>query len=749
MLISHRKTSIETLFVDIFKELNTQQRKAVEQIEGPCMIVAGAGSGKTRVLTYKIAYLIESGISPYEILALTFTNKAAGEMKQRIYNLVGKNAAQIWMGTFHSIFARIMRREANFIGFDRNFSIYDELDSKKLIESIMKEMKFSVENHKAEAVQGYIKNLKNKLILPHTFNFNAENYFERIVARIYPEYQKRLFKNNAMDFDDLLINPILLFESNPDVLKKYQNRFKFILVDEYQDTNRAQYHITKMLSEFHGNISVVGDDAQSIYRWRGAEIENIFRFESDFQGCNIFKLEQNYRSTKKILSLADEVIKNNQRQIKKTLFTENEPGEKVVLAELTSDKDEAYQIIRWIMNEISHLKLNFKDFVLLYRTNAQSRVLEDALRINSIPYVIVGGVKFYQRKEVKDVLAYLRILVNSRDDEAMIRVLKLRDGIGDQTVERLKKFSVENNLSVCESLLHLFRNDGEKEKQTKIGKELTRLAALVEKYRQVKIELSPSELARSLVDEIGIIRQLRNEGTEDAADRMYNVQELLSAVSEYNDSSEKPSLEGFLQQVSLVMDIDTYDDKKNAVTLMTMHSAKGLEYPVVFITGLEDGIFPLSSSTETQEEMEEERRLFYVAVTRAMRKLYLSYALQRYRYGAPSYQIKSRFLNEIDLSEVTFYKDDRFGRAVRRRKKVVSVAGSSIKYEYYDETEQDEELFNAENRIKKGALVYHNNFGRGRVVELSGKGDSRKAEINFEKVGLKNIILKYANLRLV
>jgi ATP-dependent DNA helicase UvrD/PcrA len=714
------------------------------------MIVAGAGSGKTRVLTYKIAYLIESGISPYEILALTFTNKAAGEMKERIHKLVGKNAAHIWMGTFHSIFARILRREANFIGFDRNFSIYDEQDGKKLIEDIMKVMNLSTENHKADAVQGFIKNLKNKLLFPDSFNYNIENYFERIVAKVYPEYQKRLAKNNAMDFDDLLLNPIILFESNSDILKKYQNRFKFILVDEYQDTNKAQYHIIKLLSDFHRNISVVGDDAQSIYRWRGAEIENIFRFETDFENCKVFKLEQNYRSTKKILSLADEVIKNNQRQIKKTLFTENAPGEDVVLAETLTDRDEAYLVIKWIMNEINHLKLNFKDFVLLYRTNAQSRVLEDALRINSIPYVIVGGVKFYQRKEVKDVLAYLKVLVNRRDDEAMIRILKLREGIGDQTVERLKKYGIENKLSVCEAVLQLFveKKEGEKDKQTRIAKELTKMANLIEKYSQVKNELSPNELARSLVDEIGIIRQYRNEGTEEASDRMYNVQELLSAVSEYNDNAGEPSLEGFLQQVSLVTDIDTYDDKKNAVTLMTMHSAKGLEYPVVFITGLEDGVFPLSSSTEAQEEMEEERRLFYVAITRSMKKLYLSYALQRYRFGSPSYQMKSRFLNEIDLSKVKLYKTDRMGYSTARRKKVVKVAGSSIKYEYYENGDRDEELFTEENRIKKGTVVFHNNFGKGRVIELSGRGDSKKAQIDFDKVGMKNIILKYANLKI-
>ncbi len=383
--------------MNFVNELNPEQRRAVEQVEGPCMIVAGAGSGKTRVLTYKIAFLIESGINPFEMLALTFTNKAANEMKQRIHKLAGPAAENLWMGTFHSVFAKILRIEAQYIGFDRNFTIYDDDDSEKLIEAVMKDLGFSTDNPKPKTVYGYIKSLKNKCTLPDDIGM-VTNPFERIAVPVYREYQNRLIKNNAMDFDDLLINPIILFRSNPDVLSKYQNRFKFILVDEYQDTNRAQYEIVKMLAQGYGNISVVGDDAQSIYRWRGAEIENILKFESDFEGCNVFKLEQNYRSTKNILHLADEVIKNNKRQIKKTLFTDNHEGEKVTLAEVFSDRDEGMMIVKWIFSEIQNRKLNFKDFVVLYRTNAQSRVIEDALRTNSIPYIIVGGVKFYQRR---------------------------------------------------------------------------------------------------------------------------------------------------------------------------------------------------------------------------------------------------------------------------------------------------------------------------------------------------------------
>jgi DNA helicase II / ATP-dependent DNA helicase PcrA len=732
--------------LDLVKELNIEQRNAVEQIEGPCMIVAGAGSGKTRVLTYKIAYLIESGISPFEILALTFTNKAANEMKQRISKLVGSTAGNIWMGTFHSIFARILRVEAQHIGFDRNFTIYDDDDSDRLIETTMKDLGFSTDNPKPRTISGYIKGLKNKLILPDDF-VTITNPFEKIVAPVYKEYQNRLMKNNAMDFDDLLINPILLFRGNPDVLAKYQNRFKFVLVDEYQDTNRAQYEIVKMLADMHGNISVVGDDAQSIYRWRGAEIENIFKFESDFEGTKIFKLEQNYRSTKNILSLADDVIKNNKRQIQKTLFTDNDEGDKVTLSEIFSDRDEAMSIVKWIFNEINDRKLNFKDFVILYRTNAQSRVLEDALRMNSIPYIIVGGVKFYQRKEIKDVLAYLKVLVNPKDDEAMTRILKLREGIGEQTVEKLKAAAKEIAKSIADVLLAMLdEREGQQKRQTKIEAELLRVAALLKKYNEVKEELSPSEIARSIVDEIGIIRQLRNEGTDEAMDRMYNVQELLSGISEYTDTNEGASLEGFLQEVSLVTDIDKYDDQKNAVTLMTTHSSKGLEYPVVFITGLEDGIFPLSSSALTQEEMEEERRLFYVAITRAMEKLYISYSLQRYRFGNVSYQMKSRFLNEIDTSKLDYRKSHVM---TRHRSRTHQEEGSSIKYEFYKDNGKDDvlkEMFREDAGVKKGTTVYHNNFGKGKVIEVTGRGDAKKAQIHFEKVGMKNIILKYANL---
>jgi DNA helicase-2/ATP-dependent DNA helicase PcrA len=737
--------------LNLKSELNPEQLAAVTQIEGPCMIVAGAGSGKTRVLTYKIAYLINSGIDPREILALTFTNKAANEMKTRIRKLTASASDNIWMGTFHSIFARILRADAHYLGFDRNYSIYDDDDSEKIVDKLMKEFGFSTENPTPRSVFNYIKSLKNKLIFPDDISILKTN-IEKIAVPVYKAYQDYLYNNNSMDFDDLLINPILLFKKNNDILRKYQERFKFILVDEYQDTNIAQYEIIKMLASLYNNITVVGDDSQSIYRWRGAEIENIFKFQNDFKQCKIFKLQQNYRSTKNILNLADEVIKANFRKIEKKLFTSNESGEKVALYETLSDKDEALLIVKNIFSDIQEKKLNFKDFVILYRTNAQSRVIEDALRANSIPYVIIGGVKFYQRKEIKDVLAYLKVLINPKDDEAMYRILKLKYGIGEQTINRLKNAAAQNNLSVAEFLLYKFlpqQYEETNKKKSKIETELLNVAELLKKYSDVKNTLSPSELTRSLVDEIGIIKELRTEGTEDSLDRMNNIMELLSGISEFSAINKEASLENFLQEVSLVTDIDNYDDSKNAVTLMTTHSSKGLEYPVVFITGMEDGLFPLASSFDDLAAIEEERRLFYVALTRAEKKVHISYALQRYKFGSISYQIKSRFLNEIDLSQLDFKKNNLNSKQLNRSAGMSE--GVFINYTQFAKKiseKSNNDIFKESTSIKKGCIVYHNNFGRGKVMDVSGYGDERKAQIDFDKFGLKTLILKYANLSL-
>ena len=447
--------------------LNPAQKKAVEEIKGPCMIIAGAGSGKTRVLTFKIAHLIESGISPFEILALTFTNKAANEMKERISELVKGNSEKIWMGTFHSMCARILRIEADKIGFTRNYTIYDTEDSVHLIKQIMTDNGISTENTNPKGIHSAISKLKNKLILPLEFSNLVKTPFDKIINSVYDDYQKSLLKNNCMDFDDLLIKPIELFKRYPDILEKYQERFKFILVDEYQDTNKAQYILIKLLSDKYRNVSIVGDDAQSIYKWRGAEIQNIFDFEDDFKECKVFRLEQNYRSTKNILNLADDVIKKNRKQITKNLWTNNSDGELIHLIETMTDKDESYRIARYISEEIQKKKLNFKDFVVLYRTNAQSRTLEESLRHNGIPYIIVGGVRFYQRKEIKDILSHFKIIVNPDDNESMIRVLGLKGGIGKSTIEKLltlagkedkQLFDILKNIKDCDEFSNRIKN---------------------------------------------------------------------------------------------------------------------------------------------------------------------------------------------------------------------------------------------------------------------------------------------------
>jgi DNA helicase-2/ATP-dependent DNA helicase PcrA len=742
--------------------LNPEQRNAVEQMEGPCMIIAGAGSGKTRVLTYKIAHLINSGISPFEILALTFTNKAASEMKDRIADLAGDHSQKIWMGTFHSIFARMLRVEAEKLGFTRNFTIYDSDDSVSLVRQIMLNIGIPTENPSPKAIHSYISNLKNKLILPQEFSMKARTFFEQKVDMVYEPYQKSLQKNNAMDFDDLLIKPIELFNAYEEVLENYSDRFKFILVDEYQDTNRAQYLIVKMLSSKHKNISVVGDDAQSIYKWRGAEIQNIFDFESDYPERKLFRLEQNYRSTKKILALADDVIKKNTQQISKELWTENDDGEPVKMMETMTDRDEALRVTRCILDEMQKKKLNFKDFVVLYRTNAQSRLLEDSLRDNRIPYIIVGGVRFYQRREIKDILCHFKVIVNPRDNEALIRVLNLKEGIGKTTIDRLKMTAESEGVQMYDVL----KNKEMLEALTpKIRNKLLWLTEFVHKYTSLGKEMGLSEVARSVIDEVGILRALKVENTLEADERINNVQELISAIAEFDDTAEEPTLESFLQEVSLVADIDTLDDKKNAVTLMTIHSAKGLEFPVVFVTGLEEGLFPVGGATLQEEELEEERRLFYVAITRAEQKLYLSHANQRYRYGTPSYQMKSRFIKEISehISEAFEYDglNLKSGYVKPKSGKPRASQPNAIRYEYYGSngngngssngSSSRKKSYNFENDdkfpdVRKGVHVTHSTYGKGTVLSTDGRGLDKRAEIYFDDVGLKKIILKYAKM---
>ncbi len=705
------------------KDLNKEQREAVKWINGPVLILAGPGSGKTRVLTYKIAYLLSLGVKPYEILALTFTNKAANEMKERAFNLVGDPAKNVTIGTFHSVFAKILRVEAEKLGYTKNFTIYDQDDSLSLIKNLIKELNFSEDSINAGIVQSKISNAKNALITPDGYLSMAENQFELKVAYIYKAYQTALFQRNAMDFDDLLVKAVELFVNFQDVLEKYQSRFKYILVDEYQDTNRVQYILLKMLAQKHRNLCVIGDDAQSIYSWRGAEIRNILDFKSDFPDCKIFKLEQNYRSTKKILRAADSVIKNNTEQILKNLWTDNNEGEPIVVVECKDERDEAERVVHFIKEEIRKNKYNLRDFVILYRTNAQSRSFEDELRRERLPYTIVGSIAFYKRKEVKDILAYLRLIVNPKDDESFLRVINFPSrGIGEATIDRVRAFASVKGISLFEAIS---RSNSIPGLTDRARKNLFNFYLLIQKYIDLKDKISAGELSRALIDDLGLIRLYKEDGSPEALQRIENIEELLSAITEFsNENPEKNALEKFLEEVSLISDIDTWENKRDTITLMTLHSAKGLEFPVVFITGLEEGLFPIANAIYNKRELEEERRLFYVGITRAMKKLYLTYAKSRMKAGNVMYQRKSRFLDEIPIELVLYHNAKDEARKTKKK-------------------EEFEQSYN----FTVGSVVFHEVFGIGRIVDLSGNGDKASAVVDFENFGRKLLLLKYANLK--
>lgn len=722
----------------ILNDLNQEQLKAVEYNAGPHMIVAGAGSGKTRVLTYKIAYLIEKGLEPESILALTFTNKAAKEMKERIRTLVGKKAGSLWMGTFHSIFARILRVEANAINYKPNFSIYDREDSVSLVSNVMQNLNINLENLTPNSVQHKISYLKNQMIKPENFGKNmATTLADKKFLEIYIEYNKRLFENNAMDFDDLLLKPIDLFNDNSKILAKYKKQFKYILVDEYQDTNKAQYELLKLLSPTKDKICVVGDDAQSIYSWRGAEIKNMLNFKKDFKGAKIFRLEQNYRSTKMILAAADSIIKNNTEQITKTLWTENNDGEELTLIRASDEKDEALQIAKRIKKEIATRKLSLNEIAIFYRLNSQSRALEDALRREKIPYKIVGGVEFYRRKEVKDVLAYLRVLTNQSDEESLLRIMNFpQRGIGNTSISKMIAFARKLNLSLFSTMSRVFEVIEVKER---IQKNVKQFKLLLDKYTDLKDKLSIGELTSALVDELGILKIYKEENTPESMSRYDNIQELLSAVQQYSKENPNAKLDEFLAEVSLVAGVDQYNERENSVTLMTVHSAKGLEFPLVFITGLEEDIFPLSPKFDSDSRLEEERRLFYVALTRAQQKVFLTYSRSRYRFGEVAYQSKSRFLDELD--ENTFEElNGAGGRKSGRRKR-------DFVDEFYQESYDD---YDQERRsLRVGSRVVHQLFGVGKILQIVGTGDLQRVTIAFEESGTKQLLTKFANLKLL
>lgn len=723
------------------KTLNTEQRKAVEYDDGPSMVVAGAGSGKTRVLTYKVAHLIDIGYKPESILCLTFTNKAANEMKERIKELVGDKAGAIWMGTFHSIFAKILRIEADSINYKNNFSIYDTEDSGSLVSNIMANFGIDVEGLTTNSVRHRISFLKNHMIMPGEYRKNhAKSFIEEKIADVFDEYEKRLVENNSMDFEDLLLKPIQMFNSNSKILQKYKRKFSYILVDEFQDTNKAQYELIKLLTPKDDKICVVGDDAQSIYSWRGANLGNMLDFEKEFPKRKIFKLEQNYRSTKKILTAADSVIKNNKKQIIKTLWTKNNDGELLTLIKCSDEKDEAYQIAKFIKQDISKKKLSLKDFAILYRTNAQSRALEDIFRKEKIPYRIIGGLEFYKRKEVKDIVAYLRVISNQNDEESLLRIMNFpQRGIGSTTIRRMIGFARKHNITLFDTMTRVFEVIDIKER---IQKNVKAFKVLLDKYIGLKNKLSVGELSRALVDELGVLRLFKEENTPESLARWENVNELLAALSEFSNENKDAKLEQYLEEVSLISDIDIQDDTNNVVTFLTVHSAKGLEFPIVFVSGCEEDIFPLANRFNSDATLEEERRLFYVAVTRAQKKVYFSHARSRYRFGEVAYQSRSRFIDELEPSVVTEVNGS-IGRktSIRKSKK-------EIYYEYFQNVDYHD--FNQDNTsLRPGSRVMHDRFGLGKVTQVTGSGDMTKATVVFEGNNVKQLMLKFAKLKVL
>ena len=723
-----------------FKDLNSAQLAAVEYIEGPQIIVAGAGSGKTKVLTYKTAYLLKKNFSPESILALTFTNKAANEMKGRIRELIGKKADEVWMGTFHSIFAKILRTEAKHINYKSNFSIYDTIDSLSLVSNIMTDLNIDLDKFTPNSIRHRISFLKNHMITPEEYRKNqVKSFLEEKISEVFFEYQKRLIEFNAMDFDDLLLKPIELFNEKKNIHQKYKSRFEYLLVDEFQDTNKAQYELLKMLVSRKGLISVVGDDAQSIYSWRGANLGNIQDFRKDFPKYKLFKLEQNYRSTKMILKAADSVIKNNTDQVPKTLWTENEEGEPVMLLKCADENDEALQMAKYIKQETTKRKISFKDFAILYRTNAQSRAMEDIFRREKIPYTIIGGLEFYKRKEVKDVVAYLRVISNQNDEESLLRIMNFpQRGIGSTTVVRMIAFARKHNITLFQTMGRVFEVIDIKER---IQKNVKQFKTLLDKYISLKDQLSVGELTRAMVDDLALIRMFKEEGTQESLQRMENINQLLASLNEFSEANADAKLEQFLEEVSLIADIDNYKDDKNCVTLLTIHSAKGLEWPIVFVSGCEEEIFPIANKFLTDASVNEERRLFYVALTRAQKKAYITHARSRYRFGEVAYQSRSRFIDELDPST---YKElnGGFNRKANRKTK------KEMYYEYFEKVGY-ESFDNDGATLKIGSRVMHDKFGLGKVIDVTGAGDMTKATVHFEGNNVKQLMLKFAKLKVL
>ena len=743
---------------DYLSQLNDSQKLPTIHKDGPVMVIAGAGSGKTRVLSYRIAYLMEMGVDPFSILALTFTNKAAREMKERIASIVGQSEAKsLWMGTFHSIFARILRSEAECLGYSSNFSIYDTQDSERLISSIIKELKLDKDLYKYKSIRNRISSLKNNLVTvkayfnnPELIQFDKESR-KPMFGKIYQTYVERCFKASAMDFDDLLLKTNELLNKYPTVLAKYQQRFKYIHVDEYQDTNHSQYLIVKSLADKFENICVVGDDAQSIYGFRGANIENILSFQKDYPSASVYRLEQNYRSTQNIVNAANSVIKNNLNKLEKEVWTENEIGEKIEIKETISDSEEGRYVASSIFDAKHNFQLNNNQFAVLYRTNAQSRSIEDALRRKNIPFQIFGGLSFYQRKEIKDVLAYLRIIVNPNDEESLKRIINYpARGIGQTTLDKIQIFSNQNNLTLFQLIEKINQYDLNINNGTK--QKLLDFLNMIKHFQILNENNNALETLNVVLKRIGIVNLLRNDGTPESISRVENIEELLNGVQDFIDGQEdlvesKITLADFLEDVALITDLDkNTNNEEPRVSLMTIHLAKGLEFSHVYIVGMEEDLFPSALSSTTRSDLEEERRLFYVALTRGMKKINLSYSKTRYRWGKLNDCEPSRFIDEIDEKYVNYNRNKSLmfnSNAVstsklRFKKPVLKKSLKSLKISEYKSSNLDY------IDINEGDFIIHNRFGKGEVLRTEGFGGDKKAEVKFGNSGLKKILLKFA-----
>jgi len=750
---------------DYLSQLNDSQKLPTTHKNGPIMVIAGAGSGKTRVLTYRIAYLMERGVDPFSILSLTFTNKAAREMKSRISQIVGESKSKnLWMGTFHSIFARILRSESELLGYSSNFTIYDTQDSDRLIATIIKELKLDKDLYKYKNIRSRISSLKNNLVTVKAYLSNPElvqqdnESLRPMFGKVYQTYVNRCFKASAMDFDDLLLKTNELLNRFPEVLAKYQERFKYIHVDEYQDTNHSQYLIVKALADKYENLCVVGDDAQSIYGFRGANIENILSFQKDYPNSTIYRLEQNYRSTKNIVNAANSVINYNINKLEKEVWTDNENGEKIEINQSITDSEEGRFVSSSIFENKNKYQLDNDSFAVLYRTNAQSRSIEDALRRKNISYQVYGGLSFYQRKEIKDILAYLRVIVNPNDEESIKRIINYPTrGIGQTTMDKLLIYANEKNISLFETLKNLSSDEIKINSGTK--NKLNQFFLLIKSFQLLNESLNAFEIAEEVLKRIGIINVLKLDGTPESISRIENIEELINGIKDFIEGEKevvdsKATLSDFLEDVALASELDkNINDYQKKVSLMTIHLAKGLEFNHVYIVGLEEDLFPSAMSSTTRADLEEERRLFYVALTRAKKKVTITYAKTRYRWGKLNDCEPSRFIKEIDKTYTNYNLSSSItgslnnlmeNNSIRFRKPKNKIQLKKIKNNLSPSTYKSSYI-----DINKGDHIIHNRFGKGKVIETEGEGADKKAEVKFGSSGVKRILLKFAKYKLI